>query len=131
MPTDLTKNIDQSNALLDARDKLVASSKLHWFHWLIVLGSLILTFFAWYYSSSEKTTRIEVQFERESDRVLELVKERMGKYEDALWSGVALIRTSDGKVDFETWQRYANSMNIEEKYPGIKRDRRHSFGSGR
>ena len=119
MQADLTQNIDRSSALLETRSKLVAATKLHWFHWLIVLGSLILTFFAWYYSSSEKTARIKVQFERESDRVVELVNERMGKYEDALWSGVALIRASDAEVDFETWQRYADSMNIEEKYPGI------------
>ena len=119
MSNALTKNIDQSNTLPDARGKLVAASRLHWFHWLIVLGSLVLTFFAWHYSSSEKAARIKVQFERESDRVIELVKERMGKYEDALWSGVALIRTTGDEVDFETWQRYANSIHIEEKYPGI------------
>ena len=119
MSNALTKNIDQSNTLPDARGKLVAASKLHWFHWLIVLCSLVLTFFAWYYSSSQKAARIELQFERESDRVLELVKERMGKYEDALWSGVALIRTTGDDVDFKTWQRYANSIHIEEKYPGI------------
>ena len=119
MPASLTQNIDRSDTLLEARGKLVAASRLHWVHWLIVLGSLILTFFAWYYSSSEKTARIQVQFERESDHVIELVKERMGKYEDALWSGVALIRTSGDDIDFQTWQRYANSINIEEKYPGI------------
>ena len=119
MSTSTTKNTDQSNTRPDARDKLVAASKLHWVHWLIVLGSLILTFFAWYYSSSEKEARIRVQFERESDRVIELVKERMGKYEDALWSGVALLKTTDDDVDFETWQRYANSIDIDEKYPGI------------
>ncbi|MDB2685618.1 CHASE domain-containing protein [Mariniblastus sp.] len=119
MPNALTQNIDQSNTLRDARGKLVAASKLHWLHWLIVLGSLILTFLAWYYASSEKEARIQVQFDRESDRVIELVKERMGKYEDALWGGVAFIRTSEKDVDFETWQRYAKSINIEDKYPGI------------
>ena len=119
MPASLTRNIDRSDTLREARGKLVAASRLHWVHWLIVLGSLILTFFAWHYSSSEKTARIQVQFDRESDHVIELVKERMGKYEDALWSGVALIRTSGDDVDFQTWRRYANSINIEEKYPGI------------
>ena len=103
----------------EARKRLESAASLNWFHWVVILGSLLLTFFAWHYSKSEKETRIKVQFDREVERVMELVMERMGKYEDALWSGVALLNTNDGETTFENWQKYAQSIDIDEKYPGI------------
>lgn len=103
----------------EARERLESASSLNWFHWMVILGSLLLTFFAWHYSKSEKEARIAVQFDREVERVLELVTERMGKYEDALWGGVAFINSSSEEITFERWQRYAQSIHIEEKYPGI------------
>ena len=103
----------------EARKQLQSSASLKWFHWVVILGSLLLTFFAWHYSKSEKNARIEVQFDREVERVMELVLERMGKYEDALWSGVALINTNGGETTFENWRKYAQSIDIAEKYPGV------------
>lgn len=92
---------------------------LRWFHWAIILCSLLLTFFAWHYSKSEKEARVKVQFNREVERVIELVQERMGKYEDALWAGVSLINSSPEEVDFERWRQYARSLQINDKYFGI------------
>ena len=115
----LTNYIERCRTLPNSARMFLAGSNLNWIHWLVVLGSLVLTFFSWHYLSSDKEARIQGQFERESDRVIDLVNERMRKYEDALWSGVALIKTSDDDIDFETWQRYADNINIEEKYPGI------------
>lgn len=43
----------------------------------------------------------------------------MGKYEDALWAGVALIDTFPREIDFQQWKQYAASIQIGEKYPGI------------
>ena len=43
----------------------------------------------------------------------------MQKYEDALWGGVALIRTWGGEIDYDTWLHYSGSIHIEQKYPGI------------
>jgi signal transduction histidine kinase len=102
-----------------ARKKLESDSTLHWFHWLIVSMSFVLTFFAWYFTKSELEARVKVQFDREADQVIELVQERLRKYEDALWGGVALIDTSGGDVEFDRWKRYADSLHIETKYPGI------------
>ena len=101
-----------------ARKKLEASTRLHWFHWAIVLLSLLLTFIAWSYSKNEHDTRVALQFDREADRMIELVQERMRKYEDALRSGVAM-HIASRTVDFDTWQTYATSLHLEEKYPGI------------
>jgi len=111
----LTPEIDPASA----REKLELASTLHWFHWAVVTGSLLLTLGAWYYSKSQLDRRVEAQFERESDRVVDLVQERMTKYEDALWGGVALVHSNGGEIELNKWQAYAESLRLTEKYPGI------------
>ncbi|EMI16287.1 multi-sensor signal transduction histidine kinase [Rhodopirellula maiorica SM1] len=101
------------------RSTLVAAGTMRWFHWVIVVFSLGLTLLAWNYSRNQLHARIRLQFDRDADRTVELVRERMRKYEDALWSGVAFIGTLDGNVDHQKWKRYAASIQIEQKYPGI------------
>lgn len=102
-----------------ARKKLEAASTLHWLHWIIICGSFLITFVAWHISKSQLDARVNAQFDREADQVVELVVERMQKYEDALWGGVAFITSTAGTVDFELWKKYANSIRIQETYPGI------------
>ncbi|MFK7978130.1 MAG: CHASE domain-containing protein [Halioglobus sp.] len=60
-----------------------------------------------------------MQFEREATRVIELVSERMEKYEVALSSGVATVESLGGSVSYEQWKTFASSLHIETKYPGI------------
>ena len=110
---------DDATAAAAARNHLVSAGSIHWFHWAIFCLSLMLTFFAWHYSSSQLQARISTQFDREADQVIELVQERMNKYEYALWSGVAFVRANNEDVDFELWKTYAESIDVEEKYPGI------------
>ncbi len=100
------------------RQKLERAGTIHWFHWCIVGLSLCLTLFAWYYSNEQLNARVQAQFDREADQAVELVLERMQKYEDALWAGVAYVETVDGDVAFEQWRDYAQSIQIEHKYPG-------------
>ena len=102
-----------------ARKALEHAGTMHWFHWAIVLGSLVLTVFAANYSKRQLDTRVEARFEREADQVVELVLERMAKYEDALWGGVAFMMSQGGHVDFNGWKDYAEALRIELKYPGI------------
>ncbi|QDT11384.1 CHASE domain-containing protein [Planctomycetes bacterium K23_9] len=92
---------------------------LPWFHWAVVFMSLGLTLFAWYFSRNQLKGKIAAQFDRETDRVIALVIERMAKYEDALRSGVAFIDTNDGEVDYAAWEKFATSIEIEKRYPGI------------
>ncbi len=103
----------------EIRKKLERATRLHLFHWQVVIGSLLLTLFAWHMTKKQVDDRIQKQFERESSQVVELIQERMQKYEDALWAGVALYETLEGDVSHEQWAQYAHSISIEEKYPGI------------
>jgi len=95
------------------------SGKLHWYHWLVVVLSLVLTLSAWQVTSRLADQKSQIQFDFQSDLLVELVKERMLKYEDALWAGVAAIHSQNKVVNTKTWNAFANALSIEEKYPGI------------
>ncbi len=93
---------------------------LHWLHWIVVLFSLILTISAWLVSKHQVDERIQTRFKRESEQVIDLIVERMRKYEDALRSGAAMLATqAGGDADVLTWKSFADRLNIENRYPGI------------
>jgi signal transduction histidine kinase len=101
------------------RAELEKTASLHWFHWTVVALSLLLTFGAFFYSRRQVDEKREAQFDREAERVVTLVEERMQKYEDALWAGVAHVNAIAEEVSEDGWRRYATSLRIGEKYPGI------------
>tara|TARA_R110002072_G_scaffold300960_1_gene479306 strand:- start:486 stop:2327 length:1842 start_codon:yes stop_codon:yes gene_type:complete len=101
------------------REKIARAGSLHWFHWLVVLASLLLTVVAWQFSSNQVEEKAEAQFKRESSQVVELVSERLLKYEDALWGGVGAIQAQGGGLGHEEWVRFADTLHVERKYPGI------------
>ncbi|MHA7813895.1 MAG: CHASE domain-containing protein [Phycisphaerales bacterium] len=95
------------------------ASRLHWCHWVVVLGSLVLTLFAWNLAKSQVEDRIQRQFEREAQQTIANIEERLQKYEDALWAGVAFYETLGTDIPHEKWVSYASNISIEDKYPGI------------
>lgn len=95
------------------------SARLHWLHWLVVAASLLLTFAAWYISRTSIEEKVSLQFERLAVQTVELVVERMQKYEDGLWGGVAAIDAMGGHISYDDWLTFASSLNIDLKYPGI------------
>lgn len=103
----------------DQRKKLVNAGKMHFCHWLIVVISVVLTFTAWYYTKSQLNQKLELKFQRHTEQVIDLVKERMGLYENALWGGVAYIDAANKEIKHTDWLAYANSLKIDTTYPGI------------
>ncbi len=95
------------------------TSNLNWIHWLVISLSILVTIGAWYFSSQQLHQKIEQKFARESEQVVELVKERMVLYENALWAGVSLIDSNKGNTSYNQWLLYASSLNIDRVYPGI------------
>lgn len=91
---------------------------MHWVHWLVVCLSVLLTFGAWHFSKMQIAKRVESRFHLEADRAVELIKERMELYEYALWASAALFDASE-RVDHAEWITYANSLRIDQSYPGI------------
>jgi CHASE1-domain containing sensor protein len=111
--------IDYSRNALKEKDILMKSSHLHWMHWLVIVASIILTLSAWYISKTSIEKNSELQFERQAQQAVALIQERIIKYEDALWAGVAMIQSNGGDVSHPRWRSFAENLSLEEKYPGI------------
>jgi CHASE1-domain containing sensor protein len=101
------------------KNSLERGGSLHWYHWLVVVLSIFLTVFAWYFSKKQVDEKSRIQFLRESDHVVELISERMKKYEDGLWGGVAAIQAKGGDISHQAWRIFAENLRIDTKYPGI------------
>jgi len=101
------------------RKKLLHAGKLHSVHWLILSLSIILTIAAWYFSNDQVEQKVKERFKREATQVIELVKDRMTLYEQALWGAVAFNHANDNKIDNVQWKKYADSLHIDKTYPGI------------
>lgn len=95
------------------------SGHLHWYHWLVVTGSLVLTFSAWYVTSQQAQEKSAGRFQFQANQIVQLVKERMGKYEEALWSGVAALHMMPAETNRKQWKVLADNLSIESRYPGI------------
>lgn len=106
-------------ALEREREALAYSARLHWFHWLILLLSAVLTIGAWQFAVAQVEEKRRLRFEREASQIVELVSDRMEKYEVALLSGVATVYSLGGEVNYDQWKAFAGSLHIETKYPGI------------
>ncbi|MEO3417392.1 CHASE domain-containing protein [Roseovarius sp. CAU 1744] len=98
---------------------LERNSSLSIVHWLVVLLSLILTIAAWQFSRAQIALRTEARFEHMSNQIAELIEERLQKYELALWSGVAALKSHKDDVGHLTWRAFAKSLDIEHRYPGV------------
>lgn len=104
---------------MDISNALPKTRSLNWYHWIVVALSALLTFGAWYISSQQVRQKMEIQFDYQASQIVELVKERMAKYEYALWSGVASIHANGGDISVSQWRTFSESLSIEDKYPGI------------
>lgn len=92
---------------------------LHLLHWVIISLSILFTISGWWITKSQINEKTRNAFERESSRVVELIVERMGKYEDALWAGAAALNAKQQKMLYSEWKQFSQTLSIEEKYPGI------------
>ena len=93
--------------------------KLGPIHWLVVTASLLLTLGAWHISSREAEERRRLQFEFQANQIVALTIERMEKYEEALWAGVAAIQSHGHDIDVNVWKEFSATLSIENRFPGI------------
>lgn len=99
--------------------KVIDSIRISLLHIVVVTLSMALTFGAWHFSKKQAEIRIEQRFDAARDHIVGLIRDRMLKYEDALWAGVAAMESHDGDMTLAEWRVFAENMRIEEKYPGI------------
>lgn len=95
------------------------NSFLHWYHWVVISASLILTVTAWKISDNQvQEKRVEL-FKIQSEQLLAQISERMSHYEVALKAGAAAIQTFTTKTQVNDWKEFSKSLNITDTYPGI------------
>lgn len=97
----------------------LASGRISALHVSIILLSLAMTVSAWLYSKQQVDRQIENRFNAARDRTVGLIIDRMSRYEDTLWSGVAAVSAAGSAMTHAEWREFANSLNIGERYPGI------------
>ncbi|EQC47579.1 CHASE domain-containing protein [Bacteriovorax sp. Seq25_V] len=93
--------------------------KVKFFHWIVLVLSVALTLVVWKITKKQTYDKEKVRFDREADQVVSIIIERMQKYEEALWSGVAAIRMNGDKISRKEWEVFSRKFQIEKKYPGI------------
>ena len=85
----------------------------------VVFLSLMLTWGAWQFSVHQIDTRTQLRFEASRDRALGLITDRMTRYEDALWAGVAAVESHQNDMSYDNWHTFAAHLRIDQRYPGI------------
>ncbi|WP_231735796.1 CHASE domain-containing protein [Vibrio sp. MEBiC08052] len=95
------------------------TSGLHWYHWAVISLSLVLTFGAYYITERQTNLKIANQFEFQSQQIVELVQERMIRYEEALWAGASALKMFPRDASREDWREFSASLQIDQRFPGI------------
>lgn len=106
--------------LADRIDTEQLSGRLKTVHWLIISASFLITLLAWYGTQSIVTERARLHFEREAEKILELVTDRLRRYEDALWSAAAAIEANPGVATLGGWESYVERLDLVHRYPNVK-----------
>lgn len=89
------------------------------FHLVVLAMSLLLTLGAYLFAERQIEGKVHSRFGDARDRALGLISDRMQKYEDTLWSGVAAIESHGGDVTLAEWRSFTDALRIEERYAGI------------
>lgn len=92
---------------------------LEWYHWMVVILSLALTLSAWHVTRTQANEKAAALFKFQAGQVIDLLTERMAKYEEALRAGLAMLRVMPAEVSRAEWREFAATLTIEERFPGI------------
>lgn len=96
-----------------------STKALHWYHWLVLLLSGALTLTAWRITSVQVEQKAKAQFDFQASQIVELVQERMSKYEEALLAGVSALQMFGEPATREDWKVFADAFDVPHHFPGI------------
>jgi PAS domain S-box-containing protein len=92
---------------------------VHWYHWLVISLSLLLTVIAWKVADNQVREKRSELFKIQTEQLIEQVSERMSHYEIGLKAGAAAIQSISQNTQVEEWAKFSNALNMPETYPGI------------
>lgn len=87
--------------------------------WSVLALSLVLTLFAFWFSSTQVQKRAEERFDYRIKEITHAIEERLTLYEVALEGGVGLFNASE-EVSREEWRKYVEALHLEDWLPGIQ-----------
>ena len=103
----------------DKRKLIVRDGKFRFIHWGVLILSLVATLMVYSFTKGQVEDKEIRSFLKEADQVVDIVSERMEKYEDALWGGQSCIQSHGGDISRLDWSTFSNHIRIDKKYPGI------------
>ena len=89
-----------------------------WLHWSVIIASVSLTVIAWRFSVHQVEQKQTIEFNKKSDQIIDMILERLERYEGALRAGAAYLSTMERDADYKQWKSFANNLQIEKRYPG-------------
>ncbi len=87
--------------------------------WIVLLASLLVTFFAWYLARSAVLQSANERFVFRSQTIEMALLDRLHTCTFMLQSGVSLFSGSE-QVTREEWRAYVSSLQIEKHYQGVQ-----------
>ena len=99
--------------------RLARGAGLERVHWCIIAASALLTLGAWQHSLGLVEARSADRFERESERVLDALGDRFGRYEDLVRAGAATLGSHGWTVSTERWRAFVDGLALDARYPDL------------
>ena len=92
---------------------------LHWGHWLFAALSLLVTIVASLSVGAAEDARAERSFRGEIERTVDLLTDRLQRYEDLLWTSVAKIASEERELEHGEWLAFSTRLANTVEHPAI------------
>lgn len=90
-----------------------------WFPLLVLVISLVITFFFWRAIERMDVERAEQIFQAKAEEIVSQLIRRLHDHEQVLLGANALFHMQGGAVTRSDWQRYVTALKLNENHPGI------------
>lgn len=87
--------------------------------WLVLTISIIVTIIVWQDYNNYVYESAKIEFEKESQRIVDKIEKRMAHYAEILQAARGLFATDDD-VDRDEWNQFISTQKIQERFPGIQ-----------
>ncbi|GAB1261560.1 CHASE domain-containing sensor histidine kinase [Aurantivibrio plasticivorans] len=87
--------------------------------WVVLCASLTITIVAYLVASNLAEQKALQRFEYRANEITLAIEERMNIYEQALRSGVALLRSQEN-TSRDDWRNFVTTIDINRHWPGIQ-----------
>ncbi|MCB9408855.1 CHASE domain-containing protein [Mycolicibacterium sp.] len=88
--------------------------------WLVLVVTVVATFFAWRISKTSVDSRVEQEFLSSVSGANDAISNRMLDYNIALDSAVGLLRSSEAPITRTGWKTFADSLKLRTQFRGIQ-----------